>query len=403
MHHVDSGAEPRTVEVLVISHGVQVWGAQLRLLDLAGPLADRGVRLTLAAPAASPVAEAWRDRGLAFAPLEVPEHRALRRPDGRRAGAGQVVRELLVVVRSARRIARLGRRFDALLSFSLQAHLEVALAGRLSRRPVVVEVVDIVVPGVGRSLLRLAARLATITVANSAATAATLGPRAQQVRVVHPGVNLEQFRPGPADPAVRASLGGRDGAPLVGIVGRVDPKKGVDVLVRALAQAAGPASRARLAVVGDTAVGSTDAAAATRAEAEALLGERVCFAGRRDDTPEVIRALDVLVNASMEEPFGRSVLEAHASGVPVVGTRSGGIPEFVEDGRTGLLVPPGDEAALAAALDRLLGDAALRERLAGAGRAQAEARFGLDGRYELVAATYREVAAGGRGHHEGGW
>ena len=388
---------PAPVSVLVVSHAVQVWGAQLRLLDLAPPLAERGVRLTLAADPASPVARAWVGRGLPLEPLVLPEHRSLRRPDGRRAGPGQVLSEARAVVVSAAQVARKARGYDAVLSFSLHAHFEVALAGRLARTPVVVEVVDIVVPGFGRRLLRAASALATLTTANSAATAATLGPRAPDVVVVHPGVDVDRFAPGPADPQVRAALGGREGRPLIGIVGRVDPEKGVDVLARALAGAPGPAAEATLAVVGDVAVGSASAGAAVRAEAERLLGDRVRFVGRRDDIPEVHRALDVLVNASVAEPFGRSVLEALSSGTPVVATDSGGIPEFVDDGETGLLVPPGDHAALAAALDRVLGDEALRARLTRAGRAAAEARFALPTRYDLVADVFRRVAAGRRG------
>jgi glycosyltransferase involved in cell wall biosynthesis len=397
-----SPASAAPVSVLVVSHAVQVWGAQLRLLDLAPPLAERGVRLTLAADAASPVARAWVARGLPLEPLVLPEHRSLRRPDGRRAGPGQLLSEARAVAVSAARVARTARGFDVVLSFSLHAHLEVALGARLARTPVVVEVVDIVVPGFGRRLLRAASALATLTTANSAATASTLGPRAADVVVVHPGVDVDRFSPGPADPEVRAALGGVDGRPLVGIVGRVDPEKGVDVLARALARATGPAREAGLAVVGDVAVGVPSSGAAVRADAERLLGDRVRFVGRRDDVPAVHRALDVLVNASVAEPFGRSVLEAMASGTPVVATRSGGIPEFVEDGVTGVLVPPGDDRALADALDRVLGNEALRHRLAEAARASAVARLALPGRYELVADVFRR-AAGHRGRHEGGW
>jgi glycosyltransferase involved in cell wall biosynthesis len=397
-----SPASAAPVSVLVVSHAVQVWGAQLRLLDLAPPLAERGVRLTLAADAASPVARAWVARGLPLEPLVLPEHRSLRRPDGRRAGPGQLLSEARAVAVSAARVARTARGFDVVLSFSLHAHLEVALGARLARTPVVVEVVDIVVPGFGRRLLRAASALATLTTANSAATASTLWPRAADVVVVHPGVDVDRFSPGPADPEVRAALGGVDGRPLVGIVGRVDPEKGVDVLARALARATGPAREAGLAVVGDVAVGVPSSGAAVRADAERLLGDRVRFVGRRDDVPAVHRALDVLVNASVAEPFGRSVLEAMASGTPVVATRSGGIPEFVEDGVTGVLVPPGDDRALADALDRVLGNEALRHRLAEAARASAVARLALPGRYELVADVFRR-AAGHRGRHEGGW
>ncbi len=80
------------------------------------------------------------------------------------------------------------------------------------------------------------------------------------------------------------------------------------------------------------------------------------FVGRTNDVPDTLRALDVLVNTSVAEPFGLSVLEAQASGVAVVGTRAGGIPDFVFDGDNGLLVPSGDADALAKALDRLVTD-----------------------------------------------
>ena len=97
------------------------------------------------------------------------------------------------------------------------------------------------------------------------------------------------------------------------------------------------------------------------------------FAGRRADVPDVLRCLDVLVNASDAEPFGRSVLEAQASGVAVVGTDAGGIPEFVDSDVTGLLVPPGVPAALRAALARVLADA---EPAGAAGRRRAPAGRG---------------------------
>jgi glycosyltransferase involved in cell wall biosynthesis len=392
MTGIDPAPSGGPISVLVVSHAVGVWGAQLRLIGYAPHLAERGVRFTLAAPPGE-LAEAWVEAGLPHVALELPAHIDLRRAGGTgRRRPTAVVREAAAQLRSARRIAALAGQFDVVLSFNLQAHLESVLAARRARRPVVVEVVDLVQAGLGKRLLRTATALADATIANSAATAATLGPRARSVHVIHPGVDLERFSPGSADPAVRAQLTAAPEAPLVGIVGRVDPRKGVGVLVEAMAQLEGPAADARLAVVGDVGIGTAEDTAALRASADRLLGDRIRFVGRRRDVPEVLRALDVLVSASYAEPFGRAVLEAQASGVPVIGTRSGGVPEFVEDGRTGLLVPPRHAAALAAALQRLLGDEALRERLARAGREQAERRFGLADRYDQVAAVYAAVA-----------
>jgi glycosyltransferase involved in cell wall biosynthesis len=148
-------------------------------------------------------------------------------------------------------------------------------------------------------------------------------------------------------------------------------------------------------VVGTAGVGPHDFADRVRAEAEELLGERVRFVGRSDDVPEVLKALDVLVNASVAEPFGLSVLEAQATGVAVIGTLSGGIPEFVLDGDNGILVPSGDAKAMAGALERLIADTELRGRLAEHGLASASER-GIARRADSLADVFWDAA---RLHH----
>ncbi|MGA2519800.1 MAG: glycosyltransferase family 4 protein, partial [Acidimicrobiales bacterium] len=113
------------------------------------------------------------------------------------------------------------------------------------------------------------------------------------------------------------------------------------------------------------------------------------------DVPGTLRALDVLVNASVAEPFGLSVLEAQATGVAVVGTAAGGIPDFVFDGDNGLLVPSGDAEALSKALERLVTDDELRARIASRGRTTALGR-GTEARADTVAALYRQAVASRR-------
>ena len=97
------------------------------------------------------------------------------------------------------------------------------------------------------------------------------------------------------------------------------------------------------------------------------------------------------MNASDAEPFGRSVLEAQATGVTVIGTDAGGIPEFVVSDVTGLLVRPGSPEELRAALERVLAEPGLRARLGLAGRRQAEERFDLETRFDMAADTYRRL------------
>jgi len=391
----DTAAPPR-LRVLEVSFSRQVWGAELATMALAEPLARRAIDLTLASPPGGDLEEQWRGRGLPFVPLDFPERGGIRGAGSEgRPGPARLAEEVRTTARSVRMIAAAARPFDLVHCNSLWAHLDCALAGRLARRPVVLELYDLVRPGLGRHLLSAAAGLSTTAVAISQAVADIIGPLgARHVRIVPLSVDLDRFGPGPASPELRARLTSAPDAPLVGIVGRIDPEKGVDVLVRAMALLRGPAADAHLAVVGSGALAPAGYPEGVQAEAERLLGDRVRFVGRTTDVPGTLRALDVLVNASVAEPFGLSVLEAQASGVAVIGTRAGGIPDFVHDDDNGLLVERRPES-LAAALDRLLTDPATRARLARRGAETAQGR-GIEARAEVVADLYRSVASPGR-------
>jgi len=384
----------RPVRVLVVSRPSRVWGAQLRLLLTAPGLRERGVELTLAVPDGNPLAERWRAAGLDLVSLPPPGPDELRRADGRRAGPLGLTRAARTAAAGAWRLSRLARDYDLLLSFSRHTHVEAAVAGRLARRPVVLEVVDIVRPGLGQRVQQGAARLATVVVANSRATASTLGSAPRDLRVIHPGVDVARFTPGPPDPALRSRLSGGRNAPVVAIVGRLDPGKGIELVARAMGTADHHPhlAAAVLAVVGDRGVAAEEYDEQLRSEVTAALGDRAVFTGRIEDVPGVLRSSDVLVNASDAEPFGRSILEAQACAVPVVAAEGGGVPEFVEHGRTGLLFPPGDARRLADALERVLADRTEAEAMAAAAHQQAVSDFATDDRFDVLAALYREVA-----------
>ena len=382
------------VSIMVVSHADTVWGAQRRLLDLAPLLRDHGVHLTLACPPGE-LSDTWTAAGHPHEPLVLPAHSGLRRPASRRRpGPSAIAREVAAVARSARQIARRARRFDLVQSHNLWAHLETAIAGRLARRPVVLDLHDIVEPGGGRRVLGAAARLATATIANSAATAGTIPGERATIHIVHPGVEVTRFRPGAANPVVRAELAADPTAPLLAIIGRIDPNKGVDVLVRAVGALDASVGQVHLAVIGREHVATADHTRKLRDLAHATLGDRVRFVPPRDDIPEVLRSVDVLVNASRHEPFGRTVLEAQACGTPVIGTNAGGIPEFVSDGETGLLVPPFDVDSLSDAIRRLLGDPELRKSLSEQAARAAVDGFSLEAQAQAAAAVYRQVVGG---------
>ncbi|MEM9562768.1 MAG: glycosyltransferase family 4 protein [Actinomycetota bacterium] len=386
----------RSVSVLVVSPPAEVWGAQLYLLDQVEALADRGVRLTLGTPAGTPFAEAWTERGFPLLDLDLQLHEGLRRPgSAERAGLGSLATTASGVARAVPTLIRAVRRFDAVYSFAMRSHLEVAVAGRLTRTPVALDLVNIVRPGIGRRVLQAAADLATLVVANSRASASVLAPRTA-ITVIHPGVDLNRFHPAPRNEALRQELTGGVDRPLVAILGRIDVRKGVQTLVEAMSLAGGAAGDARLIVVGEAGTGPAEFADELRANAAELLGDRVLFTGRRSDIPDIVRAVDVVVNASVAEPFGLSVLEGQACDVPVIATRAGGVVEFVEHEVTGLLVPPLEAEPMARAIERVLTDRQLVEQMTAKALANANPARGLEAQYDEIAHMYRSLAGSTR-------
>jgi len=220
-------------------------------------------------------------------------------------------------------------------------------------------------------LLQLADADAVIATSRAVAEAV----RARRVAVVYPGV--------PAWPPVEVS-----GDIRIGAAGRLVPIKGYDTLIAAFARLAPRHPALRLEIAGD---GPTRSALEAQA-ADLGVAQRVKFPGWTNDLPESMSRWSAFVQPSHEEALGITVLQAMACGLPVVASNVGGLPEIVEDGRTGLLVPPGDVDALASALDRLLSEPALRAAMGEAGRARSsrygEARFARD-----VEALYRELLA----------
>jgi glycosyltransferase involved in cell wall biosynthesis len=175
--------------------------------------------------------------------------------------------------------------------------------------------------------------------------------------------------------------------PTLVSVGRLQAPKDVGTLLRALA--ALPPGRVCAVIVGDG-----PQRAALEAEARALrLDGAVRFAGTRSDVPQLLAAADLFVLSSASEGAPMAVLEAMAAGLPVVASAVGGVPEIVVEGQTGLLVAPGDPAALAGAVRRLVEDPALRRRLGAAGRERVRARFDLNAMRAAHVAVYGAALA----------
>jgi len=196
-----------------------------------------------------------------------------------------------------------------------------------------------------------------------------IGRRAQYV-VVPSGVPTAALRSAaPAWAEARARLGLPPHAYVIAGVGRFVPIKGFDLLVAALADVVARVPAACALLVGDGAERG-----ALEAQARALgIADRLHVTGSVSDMLPLLAAADVLAAPSRNEGMGRVLVEAMALGLPVVGARVGGIPNVIDDGECGLLVPPEDPAALAAALVELGRDVARRAKLGAAARVRAEA------------------------------
>ena len=213
-------------------------------------------------------------------------------------------------------------------------------------------------------------------------------PAGKRVAVIPYGVDLERFvpearAPKPADARV-----------VVGAVARLSAEKGFDHLLRAVAMLRDCGIEVDVVLAGD----GPERERLQRLAQELRLDERVEFAGEiaHDDVPAMLARFDIFAMPSTWEGFGVGAIEASAMRLPVVASDVHGIPDVVDDGVTGVLVPAADAGALADAIGRLAGDAALRARMGDAGRAFVERRYAWRENARLMEVLYGEMVGGAR-------
>jgi glycosyltransferase involved in cell wall biosynthesis len=215
----------------------------------------------------------------------------------------------------------------------------------------------------------------------------------QRVTLLRHGVDTERFRP--ADPGERAALRSRLGLPegiLAVYSGRLLRGKGLETLFEALGRVAGEVPRLVLVLAGsgESQALSIEDELRRRSSGSGLAG-RVVFTGRVEHVENVLRACDLFVFPSVFEALGIALVEAAACGLPAVASRTGGIVDVVDDGRSGRLVAPGDAGAFAAALRGLASDGGLRAGMGREARAAALARFDERDGLRRYRALFREV------------
>jgi len=348
------------------------WGGQeLRILAEARGFLDRGHRVAIWAASGSRLADEAPSYGVPVVAL----------PIGRKRPVG------------AYAMARALRAFrpDVVNAHSSTDHWLAAIACRFVRpAPALVRTRHISLPvadtASSRWLYRRAtARVVTTGDAIARALVRDNGLDPARVESIPTGIDTARYGTIARDEA-RRSLGLPPDVPVVGIVATLRSWKGHRHLVDAIARLGDP--RALLVVVGDGPQrGALEAQAAS-----AGLAQRVRFAGQQRDVAPWLASLDVFaLPSTANEGVPQALLQAMAAGIPCVTTAAGAIPEIARDGVTALVVPPGDPAALASAIDRLLRDRPLGERLAAAARADVVPRFGLATMLDRMEAAFRRA------------
>jgi glycosyltransferase involved in cell wall biosynthesis len=363
--------ESRPLRVLFISHSSEMYGAETSLLTLLRHM-DRGhVQPVAVLPGPGPLEERLKRLKIKTFKVGLPLWM------GRRRHIPKVMLEEIMASLTLRRVIR-RERIDAVYTNSIVS-FSGAFAALITGRPHVWHVREILAahpelcfyPRYDR-VLRFVLRSSKLVIANSNATAAQFGihPLPGKLRVVYSGIELEDF----AGPSPFPDIEGvKPGDWLLAVVGSLQKRKAQDDAIHAVEIAGKAVPGIKLLLVGD---GNREYKDYLRKFASELgISEKVIFAGYRDDVPDILPHCKAVLAPSWEEPLGRAAAEAMASGVPVIGTDSGGLREVIQDGVTGYLVPPRDPSEIAERVISLYRNPETADKMGDRGKEAAREKF----------------------------
>ena len=335
-----------TAKVLFLDQSGQPGGAELCLLDIAKVWPDRCLVGLLSDGTFRNLLEQ------AHIPVQVLTDQVI--SVQKASGLLQALSSLQTLIAPILRVARLSREFDLIYANTQKALVVGAIASVLSRRPLIYHLHDIISSDHfsafnQRIIITLANAVAKLVIANSHATKTAFEQAGGQapVHVVYNGFDVSQFSPElrQTREPLRQSLG-LESCFVVGHFSRLAPWKGQYVLIEALQYC--PSNVVAL-LVGDALFGEQEYVQQLHQQVAQLgLGDRVKFLGFRTDISQLMAACDLVAHTSTApEPFGRVIVEAMLTGTPVVAAEAGGVIEWVKNGQTGWLVPPGDPLPVA--------------------------------------------------------
>lgn len=393
----------RPTRLIFIEEDAEIGGAELNLLGLLERIPRDRFHPSVVVPFEGPLTTRLKEIGV---PFHVLPRRKLKSVSSY-VGSTKVLNPFTLAYDVALlpvtiwKLSRLLKkeRVDLVHTNSMVAHVYGGIAARLGGVPCVWHVQDIIEPQLALGAMRrvfanLAARLPTrIVVVSKAVGEMFSGGKSFKVSLVYNGVDVRRFSPQADGAKVRREFGIAGDELVVGILGRLVPWKGHREFLLAAARVSQSVPITKFLIIGDTTFGAKRYEAKLRSLcAELGITAKVVFTGARRDTPEILRALDVLVHASVSpEPFGLVIIEAMASGVPVVASSQGGPLEIIEHGKDGFLVDPRDTVRLADQVLALLRDRGLQKRLGLAGREKVVNRFSLEAFARSMERIYLEA------------
>ena len=247
-----------------------------------------------------------------------------------------------------------------------------------------------------RSFWRMFLHFPDVLIANSKATAESYSSfvrKNQRIEIVYNGVDLEEYSPSENGSTVRKRYGIGDNKFLIGMISRITRTKRQDVFIKAMAEVVKIYPDVCALIIGETKIDRSEnyLEELQQLVKELKIGDKVIFTGFIDNMKELYESIDLLVLPSLAEPFGRVLIEAMAMEKPVIATRAGGAAEIVENGVTGLLVPPDDINGLAKAIVKMLEDEDNRKRMGKAGRKRVENMFSIEKNVGETQRIYLEI------------
>ena len=387
------------MKILFYNHTGMVSGAERVLLMILDGIDRERYELVVVCPPDSRMMELANDAGVRTRGLQTLHARFTWRFDL----VAQYLFSFYKVIRNARRVV-IAEAPAFIHANSIRAGLVMSAATIGLKVPVIWHAHDILPRHPLSTAVRLFAALTLrnhiLAVSHAVETrfrGLLLRPFRQRVpiTVIYNSVDLDRFHPD-ADRRdhTRRELKLKDGQLAVGIVGQLTPRKGQLELIEAFAEIVPEMPNAILFVVGSALFNRDHEYGQQLAQTAESVGvaDSVRFLGLRDDVPDLVRALDLLVVNSHEEPFGLTVLEGLASGTATIATAVGGTPEMINDGANGLLAEPRSRQALVTALLTMLRDRDLRSRLGALGRRDAVERFSVARFVDDVNSLYRSVS-----------